>query len=174
MHVCLSNSFTFSASRIFHLMSCRPTWIHTSPTSTNRSTRSLSIETPVSRHMTMCQYQYHYYAYCQHQEFILVSFCGRAAPLSQRAGKQQEVDTNNSAEGATQTPKESSTSSSLTVSSPNFFSVKTPSSASTGKVHHPTHHGSSFRQHRSHPLSRIIHIILVSVPTSNVYHQRRH
>ncbi|KAI5269433.1 hypothetical protein E4T47_07135 [Aureobasidium subglaciale] len=47
----------------------------------------------------MCQYQYHYYGHCQHQEFILVKLCHRASPVAQQhsANKRETIRT----EGAT-------------------------------------------------------------------------
>ncbi|THW02571.1 hypothetical protein D6D26_04184 [Aureobasidium pullulans] len=89
----------------------------------------------------MCQYQYHYYGHCQHQEFILVKFCERAAPLAQPEEQQEDIKTE-----------------AATVQAPPADETSTSSSAANSQTHSPTDNlGVSFNNH--HPLSNILKIV---------------
>lgn len=98
----------------------------------------------------MCQYQYHYYGHCQHQEFILVKFCERAAPLAQPEEQQEDIKTE-----------------AATVQAPPADETSTSPSAANSQTHSPTDNiGVSFNNNH-HPLSNILKIVDRSVRTIN-------
>lgn len=97
----------------------------------------------------MCQYQYHYYGYCQHQEFILVKLCEGAITLAHFDKHQQKHNTEGAIVKALPTD---TTLASPCAAKLNFYTTE-PSIVLTGQV-----------DHSIYPSSIIIHIIVRFVP----------
>lgn len=100
----------------------------------------------------MCQYQYHYYGYCQHQEFILVKLCEGATTLAHFDKHQQKHNTEGAIVKALPTD---TTPASLRTTEPNFCTTE-PSIVLTGQVEHSIYQSSI-----------IIHTIVRFVPPCN-------
>lgn len=92
----------------------------------------------------MCQYQYHYYSYCKHQEFILVKLCEGTISLAHFNKHQPTHNT----EVATDKALPINTSPALSFAAKSD-SCTTPSIVLTGQV-----------DHSIYPSSNIIHIIV--------------
>lgn len=100
----------------------------------------------------MCQYQYHYYGYCKHQEFILVKLCEGTISLAHLNKHRPTHNTEVATDKAL--PTDTTHASSLTAKS-DFCT--TPSIVLTGQV-----------DHSIYPSSNIIHIIVRFVLSSNL------
>lgn len=100
----------------------------------------------------MCQYQYHYYGYCQHQELLLVKLCERAIALAHFDKHQQKHDT----EGAIVEALSTDTTPASPCAAELNFCNTDPSIVLTGQV-----------DHSIYPSSNIIHIIVRFVPPCN-------
>ncbi|KAH0001828.1 XLF-domain-containing protein, partial [Aureobasidium melanogenum] len=120
-------------------------------TSTARESREDMTETYIIVNFTaivlkaMCQYQYHYYGYCQHQEFILVKLCEGAISLAHFDKHQQKHNT----EVATGKALPTNTTPTSSCAAKLDFCITEPSIVLTGQV-----------DHSIYPSSSIIHIIL--------------
>ncbi|KAI4715564.1 hypothetical protein E4T48_08244 [Aureobasidium sp. EXF-10727] len=101
----------------------------------------------------MCQYRYHYYGHCRHQEFILVKLCEDAVPLAHLYQHQQKHNT----EGASvKAPPADTTAASLRAIESDLSNTG-PSIVLTGEV-----------DHSIHPSSSVLHIIVSAMaPDTN-------
>ncbi|CAD0085166.1 unnamed protein product [Aureobasidium vineae] len=101
----------------------------------------------------MCQYRYHYYGHCRHQEFILVKLCEGAVPLAHFDKHQQKHNT----EGASvKAPPADTTAASLCAVESDLSNTE-PSIVLTGEV-----------DHSIHPSSNILHIVVSAMaPDTN-------
>jgi hypothetical protein len=100
----------------------------------------------------MCQYQYHYYGYCQHQEFILVKLCEGAISLAHFDKHRQ----NHNTEVATGKALPTNTTPASSCAAKLDFCITEPSIVLTGQV-----------DHSIYPSSSIIHIIVRFVLSCN-------
>ncbi|KAK6003798.1 hypothetical protein QM012_009569 [Aureobasidium pullulans] len=78
----------------------------------------------------MCQYQYHYYGHCQHQEFILVKLCEGTSPLAHIDKHQQ----NHNTEGAIGKALPTNTTPASSCAAKSDFCITQPSIVLTGQV----------------------------------------